>query len=152
QRLARSESTAKQQSQEAQKAAISERDNSRRISAGLALDKGFALAEEGHADRGLLWMLEAFKTAPDGAKAFRRLVRWSLGSWQGQVHKPLEIVGTDTPCNFLAFSPDGRSFVTGFTQYDLSISTPINLWDRASGRKLATLSDCYAPFAFRPDG
>ena len=38
----------------------------------LTLDKGFALAQEGHADRGLLWMLEALKTAPDDAEEFRQ--------------------------------------------------------------------------------
>ena len=64
-----------------------ERDHSRQLSADLALDKGVALAQEGHADRGLLWMLEAIKTAPDDAEGFRRTVRWNLGAWLGQVHK-----------------------------------------------------------------
>ena len=70
---------------------------SQQLSAGLALDKGFALAEEGQADRGLLWMLEALKTAPDDAAEFRRMVRWNLGAWLGQVHKPLRIIETGGP-------------------------------------------------------
>ena len=137
---------------EARRQAIEERDNSRQLSAGLALDKGIALAEEGHADRGLLWMLEALKTAPDDAEEFRRMVRWNLGAWLGQVHKPLRIIDTGGPCTDLAFSPDGRSFATGFTPIDRAIATPIDLWDTASGRKLSSLPGAFAPFAFRPDG
>ena len=70
--LAGSESRANRQSQEAQQLAqgseaavaarlqaLEERDHSRRQSAGLALDKGIALAEQGEAARGLHWMLEA---------------------------------------------------------------------------------------------
>ena len=40
--------------------------------AELALDKGIALSDEGQADRGLLWILEALKTAPGDATAFRQ--------------------------------------------------------------------------------
>ena len=34
----------------------------------------------------------------------------------------------------------------------MSIATPIDLWDTASGRKLSSLPGAFAPFAFRPDG
>ncbi len=129
-----------------------ERDHSRQQSADLTLDKGFALAQEGHADRGLLWMLEALKTAPDDAEAFRRTVRWNLGAWLGQVHKPLRIFDPGGPCNHLAFSPDGRSFATSYVPADRSNATPIDLWDTASGRKLSSFPGAFAPFAFRPDG
>ena len=85
--LAAREQLANQQSQRDRKAAIAaqqqallERDKSRQISAGLALDKGFALAEEGRADWGLLWMLQALKTAPDNAEGFRKMVRSNLGA------------------------------------------------------------------------
>ncbi len=63
-------------------------------------------------------MLEALKTAPDDAEEFRRTVRWNLGAWLGQVHKPLRIIETGGPCTHLAFSPDGRSFATGFSPED----------------------------------
>ena len=163
--LAGSESRAKQQSQEAQKIAVEaqdvaeraqkqallERDHSRQLSADLALDKGIALAQEGHADRGLLWMLEALKTAPDDAEEFRKTVRWNLGAWLGQVHKALRIIDTG-PCTQLAFSPDGSLFAMASTPWDRSLAIPIDLWDTASGRKLFTLPGAFAPFAFRPDG
>ena len=68
---ARRESSANQQSQLARKAeatargeAERERDRSRRLSAGLALDKGIALAEAGDPARGLVWMLEALEDRP----------------------------------------------------------------------------------------
>ena len=147
----RSESAAKAASQAHRGQALAERDHSRQQSADLTLDKGFALAQEGHADRGLLWMLEALKTAPDDAEEFRRTVRWNLGAWLGQVHKPLRIFDTG-PCNHLAFSPDGRSFATSYIPHDRANATPIDLWDTASGRKLSSLPGAFAPFAFRPDG
>src|SRR5262249_16957097 len=135
----------------AQQEALLERDKSRQLSANLALDKGVALAEAGQADRGLLWMLEALKTAPPDAEGFQRMIRWNLGAWPGQVHKPLRFMEIG-PCNWLAFSPDGRSFATGASVIPGAMSTPISLWDTASGRKLSTLPGAFAPFAFRPDG
>jgi serine/threonine protein kinase/WD40 repeat protein/tetratricopeptide (TPR) repeat protein len=156
--LAASEQRANQQSQrdrkdaiEARRIAIGERDRSLRLSSGLALDKGIALAQEGHAERGLLWMLEALKTAPDDANAFRKLVRWNLGAWLGQVHRTLRIFDSRHPSEF-DFSPDGKTFATGVNQLDRSLATPIELWETASGRKLATLAGAFAPYAFRRDG
>src|SRR5262249_49556349 len=137
---------------EARRQAIEQRDHSRQQSADLALDKGIALAQEGHADRALLWMLEALKTAPEPAKEFRKLVRWNLGAWLGQVHKTLRVIETSDPCSHIAFSPDGRSFAIGFTPVDFSLANPLSLWDTASGQKLVVLPGAFAPFAFRGDG
>ena len=131
--------------QVATRKAIEERDISRR----LALDKGFALAEEGQADRGLHWMLEALKTAPEEAVEFRRMVRWNMGAWLGQVHKPLRIIETGGPSDYLAFSHDGKAFAT------LSKRNPapsIDLWETGSGRKLRSFPGVLSPFAFRPGG
>jgi len=150
--LAGSESRANQKSQEAERQATLERDHSRQQSADLTLDKGFALAQEGHADRGLLWMLEALKTAPDDAEEFRRTVRWNLGAWLGQVHKPLRIIDPGSLHNKLAFSPDGRSFATSYLPNSRAIATPVDLWDTASVRKLSAFPGVFGPFAFRPDG
>jgi serine/threonine protein kinase/WD40 repeat protein/tetratricopeptide (TPR) repeat protein len=157
--LAAREQLANQQSQrdrkdavEARHLAILERDRSRQLSANLALEKGLALAEEGHADRGLLWMLEAFKTAPDGADGFRKMVRFNLGAWLSQLHKPLRIMDAGTPTDFLAFSPNGKLFATGFSPADQANATPIDLWDTSSGVKLRSLPGAFAPFAFGRDG
>jgi WD40 repeat protein/tetratricopeptide (TPR) repeat protein len=136
----------------AEQRAVVERDRSRQVSADLALDKGIALAETGHADRGLLWMLEALKTAPEDAGAFKKMIRWNLGAWLGQVHKPLRFIDVGGIATQCAFSPDGKSFATGSSVIPGSLPTPISLWDTASGRKLSTLSGAFSPFAFRPDG
>jgi eukaryotic-like serine/threonine-protein kinase len=137
---------------EARRQAIEERDKSRQVSAGLALGKGIALGEAGHADRGLLWMLEALKTAPENATEFRRMVRWNLGAWLGQVHKPLRFIDIGGLCSLVEFSQDGRSLATAFTGFGQSPATPIDLWDTASGAKLRSLPGAFAPFAFRADG
>ncbi len=164
--LAGRESRANQQSQEAQRIAVAsqkvaeaaqeqallERDKSRRLSAGLALDKGIALAEEGHADRGLFWMLEALRTAPDDAEGFRKMVRWNLGAWLGQVHKTLRFIDTGGPCDRFTFSSDGRSFAAGYNMIENSPDRPIDLWDTTSGRKLSSLPAVFASCAFRADG
>ena len=145
---------ANKRANDAQRQALVERDRSRHLSAGLALDKGFALAEAGNADRGLLWMLEALKTAPDDAADFRKAVRWNLGAWLGQVHNPLKIIDNRGQCNWSAFSQDGKSFATGNCIYlgDPSITIPVSVWDTASGRKRVTLPGAFGPFAIRPDG
>jgi serine/threonine protein kinase/WD40 repeat protein/tetratricopeptide (TPR) repeat protein len=131
--------------------ALLERDKSRQLSANLAFDKGVALAEAGQADRGLLWMLEALKTASPDSKTFQRMIRWNLGAWLGQVHKPLRFIEIG-PSNGLAFSPDGRSFAAGWGRFSGSGAAPIDFWDTASGRKLSTLRSAYPPAAFRPGG
>jgi eukaryotic-like serine/threonine-protein kinase len=150
--LAAREQLANQQSQRDRKEAIEQRDHSRRQSADLALDKGIALAREGRADRGLFWMLDALKAAPDDADGFRKMARLNLGAWLGQVHKTLGIIETGSQCSAIAFSPDGRSFATGYTPVDRSRAEPIDLWHTASGRKLPAWKGAFSPFALRGDG
>src|SRR5262249_56082511 len=99
---------ANKRANDAQQEALLERDKSRQLSANLALDKGVALAEAGHADRALLWMLEALKTAPPDAAGFQRMVRWDLGAWRGQGHKPLPFSALRGPPRWLDFKPKRR--------------------------------------------
>jgi hypothetical protein len=132
--------------------AVHERDRSRRLSASLALDKGIALAQAGHPDRGLLWMLEALETAPDDAEDLHKAVRWNLGAWLGQVHKPLYILDLGSHCDYIALSPDGQTLATGYNSFARENAPAIDLWDSASGRKRSTLTGTIAPFQFRNDG
>jgi WD40 repeat protein/tetratricopeptide (TPR) repeat protein len=150
--LAASETRAKQQSQEAQKVAVGERDHSRLVSAELALDKGIALAEEGQADRGLLWMLEALKSAPEREEAFRTMARWNLGAWMGQVHRPLRFMEFDQTTTNAAFAPDGRSFVTGQNPPSPSAAVPVRLWDTESGNWIADFPQACSSYCFTRDG
>ena len=60
-------------------------------------------------------MLEALKTAPEDAEPFKRMIRWNLGAWLGQVHKPLRFIDLGGGCNWCGLSPDGKSFAAGMT-------------------------------------
>jgi WD40 repeat protein/tetratricopeptide (TPR) repeat protein len=157
--LAASEKRANDQSRasqsaaiEAQHQAVSERDHSQRLSAGLTLEKGLALAEQGQADHGLHWMLEALKTAPEGDDAFRRVARWNLGAWLGQVHQPLTINELHEFPGALWFAPDGKAFAAGVVRSPGPQSSPVSLIDPATGRKIAIFRGCYFPIALTPDG
>ncbi len=97
-------------------------------------------------------MLEAYKSAPAEAHEFRRMVRWNLGAWLAQVHKPLRIMDAEARCDRIGFSPDGKSFATGFCPGDQANATPIELWDTDSGVKLRSLRGAFAPFVFGRDG
>jgi WD40 repeat protein len=115
------------------------------------LDKGFALAEEGHADQGLHWMLEALKTAPPQADAFRKLVRWNLGAWLRQVHRPIRFLEFGELTQGAVFTPDGRSFAA-VSGGPVPSSTPVRLFELASGRQLTVFRDAYHLPRFTPDG
>jgi tetratricopeptide (TPR) repeat protein len=137
----------------ARRRAIVERDNSRRLSVGLAVDRRIALAEEGQPERGLHWMLQGLKTAPDEDDDFRLMIRRNLRGWLAQIHEPLNIlnrVGGQGGPIASVFSPDGRTFVT-WGQSLPSDTTPLTLWDTATGRSLATYPEADPPVAFRPD-
>jgi len=121
QRLAASESRANQQLQvtqtvadDARRQALEERDHSRRQSAGLALDKGIALAETGEAARGLHWMLEGLKDAPAESADIQRMIRINLSAWSEQVHGLRHIIRVPIRVDpafaayRCAFSPDGQ--------------------------------------------
>ena len=73
------------------------------------------------------------------------MVRWNLGAWLGQVHKTLRIIETGGPCDDVAFSPDGRSFATGFIPRDPSLATPIELLGHGLGAKALLVARCLRP-------
>ena len=157
-RLARSESQANQKSQrdskdadEARHQAIAERDRSQRLSANLTFEKGLALAEQGQANRGLHWMLEALRTAPAEPAEFGLMVRRNLSAWLGQVPRPLKFLDMGRDSNAAVFSPDGREFVTCEPSLD-GVSPRASLYELASGRKLATYPDIFGLLSFSPDG
>ena len=66
--------------QVARDAAESEKRQSQKQSAGLLFDRGLEAARKGDVAAGLHWMLESLRTAPDGADAFRQMVRCNLSA------------------------------------------------------------------------
>ena len=100
-------------------------DQQRRLSAGLALDHGLALCEQGDAGRGLLWLARALEFAPDDARDLQWIIRTNLSAWRSEV---LGLIGFQhqTRTASVAFSPDGKLIATG--AWDEAL-----LWDAATG-------------------
>jgi eukaryotic-like serine/threonine-protein kinase len=175
--LAGSESRAKRQSQEAQHLAVKaqevavaarlraleERDHSQRQSAGLALDKGIALADTGEAARGLHWMLEALKGTPSGSTEIERVIRINLSAWSEQVHGLRHILRVPVRSEMVvgyhcAFSSDGRVIAVARGEWSADLKDlggRIEYWEakglQLTGKPLVFASAPQA-FAFSPDG
>ena len=80
-------------------------------------------------------MLEALKTAPEDAEGFRKTVRWNLGAWLGQVHKPLRISREHAVLALTSASaPTARRSQRASIRVIVTVATPIVLWDTASGQ------------------
>ena len=90
------------------------RDRLRREAAGLALDKGLALADRGEVGKGLHWMLRGLDLAPPEAEDLRRVARANLVAWSRMVSTPRLILRADrTRLQDVAYAPDGRTIFTG---------------------------------------
>jgi WD40 repeat protein/serine/threonine protein kinase len=125
-------------------------DESRRLSASLARDRGLGLCETGEIGPGLLWLARGLDLAPEGADDLQRTLRANLAGWRCRVnallapplHHPDEVWA-------VAFSPDGRTLVTG------SKDGVARLWDAQTGAELRQLRGHDAgvhAVAFSPDG
>jgi WD40 repeat protein/tRNA A-37 threonylcarbamoyl transferase component Bud32 len=128
------------------------RDDATKRSAQLTLEKGIALAEQGDVARGLHYMRESLVLAPDEAedlKRLRRLARINLGAWSSRLHGLRLALEHSEEIKAVAFSPDGRTLVTG------SAAGQAQRWDAATGRPigepLRTAGWVWA-VAYAPDG
>ena len=150
--LAGSESRANQKSQEAERRATLERDHSRQQSADLTLEKGFALGQEGHADRGLLWMLEALKTAPDDAENFgeRSAGTWVRGSGRSISRSGSSIPAVCTIGSPSALTEDHLQRVTFPIIVRTRHQSTSGIPPRAESSQL--FPGVFGSFVFRPDG
>jgi WD40 repeat protein/serine/threonine protein kinase len=50
------------------------------------VDRAQALCEQGEVGRGMLWLAESLKVAPEGSHDLDQAVRTSLAAWHGQLH------------------------------------------------------------------
>jgi serine/threonine protein kinase/WD40 repeat protein/Flp pilus assembly protein TadD len=114
----------------AEKTARDERDESRRLTAGMLLDKGIDRAEKGNVAEGLFWMLAALQTAPEDDHGLRRAARLNLAAWQPLAHRLRQALAGEFWGG--AVAPDGRRFVT------LTRQGEVQLWDAATGRPVGS--------------
>src|SRR5262249_13767934 len=91
-------------------AALNEAEPYRReaegLLAGLALDRGLALCEQGDASRGLLWLGRALRIAPAGGDGGQLAARAALAGWRGEVHPLRAACPHGGEAWVVAFSPD----------------------------------------------
>jgi WD40 repeat protein/tetratricopeptide (TPR) repeat protein len=127
--------------------AVRTRNNSQRLLAGVLLDKGTALAEQGETVEGLFWMLEALKAVPEDDPHLERLIRTNLGGWLGQAPRLRRISEHPHSSWWCAFSRDGRRYVTGSDR-------KAQCWDTATGRAIGPPlnNERGGRPAFSPDG
>jgi len=145
----------------ASNAADRARNESLSLLAGVMLDKGVALAEQGEVGEGLFWMLEALKKAPRDAPELHKLIRTDLAAWMSQTHGLRHIIEQPRSLGGCAFTPDGQSLVSwgdGVRCYPSS-----ELGTRSAERRKTVLSSALrvpssefdrqsGPIAFSPEG
>src|SRR5207248_2110258 len=107
------------------------------------------LCERGEFGRGLLWLGRSLEFAPTADPALRQSLRTLLGGWVTQFHPLRAVLQHDGVVRAVAFSPDGRTIVTG------SNDGTARLWvvgtSRAAGEPLRHDGPVRA-VAFSPDG
>jgi WD40 repeat protein/serine/threonine protein kinase len=139
----------RRKAEEAGAEAIRTRNESRRQSAGLLLDRGLALAEQGEAARGLHWMLESLRVAPADAHDLRRVARINLAAWSAQVHALRHIADTEVRSfHRVAFHPGGKTFAT-------TSRNRVDFWSATTGERVGKPLHHQYEFtavAYSPDG
>jgi WD40 repeat protein/serine/threonine protein kinase len=75
--------------------------------AGSYVDRAQALCEQGEVGRGMLWLADSLKIAPEGSSDLDRAIRTSLAAWNGQLHSLRAVAQYPDQITALIFSPDG---------------------------------------------
>ncbi|MHC4543178.1 MAG: protein kinase domain-containing protein [Planctomycetota bacterium] len=75
--------------------------------AGSHVDRAQALCEQGEVGRGMLWLADSLKIAPEGSNDLDRAVRTSLAAWHGRLHSLRAAVQHPDQINAVTFSSDG---------------------------------------------
>jgi WD40 repeat protein/tRNA A-37 threonylcarbamoyl transferase component Bud32 len=121
----------------------------RRLSTTLVLDRGMSQCEMGNVDTGLLWFARGLEILGEEDADLQRALRLNLGGWCGATTAQQAILRHDDAVLALAFSPDGKSLVTG------SADRTARLWITATGEGRGpplTHQGAVQAVAFSPDG
>jgi WD40 repeat protein len=119
------------------------------LSAGLALDRGLSLCDQGDVPRGLLWLARSLELATRAEDAeLERVIRRNLAGWAPELNPLRGFLTHEGQVRAVAFSPDGERLATG------GDDGTARLWDVASGAALRSLPHPAAvkAVAFRPGG
>jgi eukaryotic-like serine/threonine-protein kinase len=124
---------------------------SNRILAALYFERGHATCTRGNVGVGLLRLVECYYAAiAAGDQGWRHTALASLSAWQRHCVKLRAVFSHAKGVNSVAFSPDGRTVLTG--SWDLTA----RLWDASTGQPIglpiAYHSTDRAIMAFSPDG
>ena len=120
--------------------------------ARLAFDRALDLFGKEKFDEGMLWLghaLRDLRDAPPGADDLRHVIRANLGSGQARLHPARERFDHPGRVWAAAFSPDGKTILTGSTD------NTARLWNADTGEPIGEPlrhPGGVRAVAFRPDG
>jgi WD40 repeat protein/serine/threonine protein kinase len=126
-----------------------EQNETRLVSARLALERGLTLCQQGSASQGMLWLARSLQIAPEEDADLQRDTRTSLDRWHSSVHSLEAIWPQPSRVWCLAASPGGKTFLSG------GPDSPPRHWDFVRQRLLWELpvqSGWLGASAFSPDG
>ncbi|WP_197446256.1 serine/threonine-protein kinase [Tautonia plasticadhaerens] len=121
-------------------------------SAGLLIDHGLGMAGRGEVGTGLLWMLEALRTAPADDVDLRRVIGVNLAAWGRRLTRLRAVIPCESVVQGVAIRPDGLMIASGHADDRVRRWNPLT--GREIGPPLGEAGHRGGPFAvhFSPDG
>jgi WD40 repeat protein len=115
----------------------------------LAVAQGIMRCERGDTAPGLLWLARGLEQLPASSERLGESIRRLLAGWSRELHPLQAALAHDRPVLAAAFSPDGKTILTG------SWDNTARLWDATTGEPLGPVLRHDGPVmgvAFSPDG
>jgi WD40 repeat protein len=98
-----------------------------RLVAFLSLQRGLTYYEEGEVGTGMLCLAQSLRDLPPQDADLKRILRTQLSSWREEIHALQEQLTHRGPVWAVAFSPGGKTVLTG------SFDGTARLWDASTG-------------------